>query len=275
MFTSRMINTSFNNSGIKREFRLILQDELTTRCKRNPSYSLRSFAKFLEVSPSALSAMLNGKRPITHKMKIRLGLKLGLKLTDLEKLKSSPHGNSRLNIDSHNKIEFQQITLDTFSVISEPYHYALLELLKTQDFKWESRWISQRLKITVSEVNIAIDRLERIGLLERNSSGELVDATQGFSTDIREGLSSQAQRLFQQRSLQHAINSIESVPIEFRDNTSITMAIHKDDITKAKQMLKKFRRKFCEQLESSSNLDEVYQLTISFVPVTHFTGGKK
>lgn len=275
MRTEKKLNTSAKSMLVKREFRLYLQDELTARCARNPNYSLRSFAKFLEISPSALSAMLHGKRPITHKMKIRLGLKLGLKLQELENLKSNPHGNSHIEATKEDHPNFHHLTLDTFSVISEPYHYTLLELMKTKDFKWDNRWISQRIKVTISEVNIAIERLERLGLLERNEKGELIDSTEGFSTDIQEGLSSQAQRHFQQKSLQHAMNSIETIPLDFRDNTSITMAIHKKDISKAKQMLKNFRRKFCEQLESHEDLDEVYQLTLSFVPLTYLSGEKK
>ncbi|MEQ1663863.1 MAG: TIGR02147 family protein [Bdellovibrionales bacterium] len=269
----------------KQDFRLFLQDELASRCSRNPNYSLRSYAKLLKVSPSALSAMLSGKRPITHKMKERLGLKLGLSITDLEKFKSSAHGNRKLpdprilsqganstteidkNTDSVEE-NYQQITIDIFSIISEPYHYALLELIKTNTFQWDPKWIAERLMITISEANIAIERLERVGLLERSLSGELFDATKGFSTDIREGLSSQAQRKFQQRSLEQAILAIQTVPVASRDNTSMTMAINHNDLPKAKKFIKDFRRRFSIQLEESPILDQVYQLTIAFVPLT-------
>src|SRR6202050_4890689 len=93
----------------KREFRLLLQDELAARCSRNPNYSLRSFAKFLSVSPAALSAILKGKRPITHKMKERLGLQLGLSLKELGNIQAKPHGNTKLNGKSEKTVNFQQI----------------------------------------------------------------------------------------------------------------------------------------------------------------------
>jgi hypothetical protein len=264
-----------NSKRATQDFRLFLQDELASRCARNPNYSLRSFAKLLEVSPSALSALLSAKRPITHKMKERLGLKLGLNLSDLRKLRSHPHGNTKLNLDSTDKESFQQITIDSFTIISEPYHYALLELIKTKNFKWEPKWLAQRLQVTVSEVKIAIERLERVGLLDRDENGNLFDPTKGFSTDIREGLSSQAQRRFQQRSLEQAISAVQLVPVHLRDNTSMTMAINGKDLPKAKQMIKDFRRRFCSQLEANMSLNEVYQLTISFIPLTNPPGGEK
>ena len=268
-------SSHFNTARATQDFRLLLQDQLTSRCAHNPNYSLRSFAKSLDVSPSALSALLNRRRPLTHKMKERLGLKLGLGLSDLKKLKSKPHGNTKLNTDSVIQGSFQQITLDSFAIISEPYHYALLELLKTQNFKWDKKWIAQRLKLTTSEVRFAIERLERVGLLGRDEQGNLFDTTKGFSTDIREGLSSQAQRRFQERSLSQAIAAVQSVPAPLRDNTSMTMAVNAQDLPKAKQMIKEFRRRFCGQMEASLSPDEVYQLTISFIPLTSSLGEKK
>jgi plasmid maintenance system antidote protein VapI len=273
MQTEKRAISKINTAKARRDFRHFLQDELALRCQRNSSYSLRSFAKLLDISPSALSALLNAKRPITHKMKERLGLNLGLSLSEIKNLKSNPHGNTKLGTDSIDGESFHQVTIDMFTIISEPYHYALLELTKTEGFSWESRWLAQRLKITVSEINIAIERLERVGLLERDNDGKLFDSTKGFSTDIREGLSSQAQRQFQKRSLEQAISAVQTIPFSERDNTSMTMAINAKDLPKAKQMIKEFRRRFCGQMEASSSLNEVYQLTISFIPLTTPNGG--
>ncbi len=41
-------------------FRLWLREQFVDRCKRNPSYSLRAFAKFLQKDPSSLSKILPG-----------------------------------------------------------------------------------------------------------------------------------------------------------------------------------------------------------------------
>ncbi len=57
-------------------FRLYLKDQLALRQGRNPRYSLRSFARFLEVDSSALSKMMNGKRALGPKMMQRMFLKL-------------------------------------------------------------------------------------------------------------------------------------------------------------------------------------------------------
>lgn len=44
------------------DYRTILKNELEDRKSKNESYSLRAFAKFLELSPSCLSEIFSGKR---------------------------------------------------------------------------------------------------------------------------------------------------------------------------------------------------------------------
>ncbi len=48
------------------DLRLFLQSELIRRCKINPKYSIRAFARTLKLEPSELSKILNGKRGISH-----------------------------------------------------------------------------------------------------------------------------------------------------------------------------------------------------------------
>lgn len=251
-----------------KDFRLYLQLEFSARRKKNENFSLRQFARKLGVAPSALSAMFSGKRPISDKMRERLGLKLGLNPLDLQKFDIQPHGNRKVRLKKKTSDSFRQISIDVFQVISEPHHYALLELIKTQSFHWDHKWIAKRLGLSSVDVRAAIERLEHVGLLARDENSVLIDSTGGFSTDIREGLSAAAQRRFQQTSLRMAEKCIEEVVPCLRDNTSITFAINMQDIPKAKEMIKVFRRQFCQELEANPRLDEVYQLTIAFTPIS-------
>ena len=47
--------------------RLILNKKLDELKSKNPSYSLRAFARKLNVTPSALSEIINGKRRVSEK----------------------------------------------------------------------------------------------------------------------------------------------------------------------------------------------------------------
>jgi hypothetical protein len=50
------------------EFRLWLQNEFAERAKRNPRYSLRAFAKLLQMEPTSVSQILSGKRRASTKV---------------------------------------------------------------------------------------------------------------------------------------------------------------------------------------------------------------
>lgn len=241
-------------------FRRLLQEELVSRCRQNPNYSLRSFARALKIEPSALSQIINGKRPITEKMKLRLGTALGLSLHQLEKIPASRQGGESA---------YQQIGLDSFAVISDWYHYAILELTYLADFKAEPAWVSRRLGITKSEANIAIERLFRLDLLAKTKDGRWQDTSEnGRLTQISPGLSSDAARKYQRQLLELSKAALQEVPVENRSHTSAAFCFDTEDLPKAMEAIANFRRKFAEDFQPKKKAREVYQIQISFFPLT-------
>lgn len=61
--------------------------------------------------------------------------------------------------------DYLQVSIDTCSVISDWYHYAILELTYVSGFKANPNWIVKKLSITVEESKSAVERLKRLGLL--------------------------------------------------------------------------------------------------------------
>jgi transcriptional regulator with XRE-family HTH domain len=60
------------------DFRQFLEDELARRSQNYPRYSLRAFARHLEVDSSFLSKILNGKRTVTMRTIRMFGERLDL-----------------------------------------------------------------------------------------------------------------------------------------------------------------------------------------------------
>lgn len=257
------------------DFRLYLQDELLRRCQKNPHYSLRAFAKALSIGPSALSDILNKKRSLTEAMKMRLGLALGLNAKDLLMYKSNSKTRPKHLTDSVDRKEFQQITLDTYAIISDWYHYAILELIRVKNFKTDIKWIAQVLGITKSEANIAVERLQRVGLLDITECGKWVDCSaNGLATNINGNVTSAASKKLQRQILEKSIQALAEVPIEKRNHTSGTFAMNPEDLPIAIEQIKKFRRKLGLLLESNPVTKQVYQLSISLYPVTNIQENK-
>ena len=69
----------------------LVKKELNSRKNRNPNYSLRSFARSLDVSPSRLSEILSGQR-MSKKMANKFANQLGLMEEDkIEFIESIQH----------------------------------------------------------------------------------------------------------------------------------------------------------------------------------------
>ena len=249
------------------DFRLLLQSELTRRCQANPSYSLRSFARFLELESSRLSKILRGDRPASVKLIPRLGQKLGLSQKEINAFCEAAQ-KRRSPKDFRSKTSYMQLSLDVFESIEDWKHYAILELIKIRGFRPTMKWIAKALGITVSEARAYTERLARVGLLEIRPDGSWHDRSDGFSSHILgENETTYAHRRSQRQILELAAASLETIPIEKRDQSSVMMATSQKKILEAKRRIREFRRDLCDFLEDGSEKDSVFQLSISLFPM--------
>jgi plasmid maintenance system antidote protein VapI len=252
-------------------FRALLQSELIQRCKANPNYSLRSFARALHIEASSLSQLLNGKRPVTQKMKLRLGSALGMSVQQLKSIPVEELDKS----EQASLPDYQHLTLDAFAVISDWYHYAILELTYVKGFKSDAAWIARRLGITKSEANIAIERMLRLELLTVNSKGQWVDASQdGMLTHLTKSSTSDAARRYQCQLLELSQRSVQEIPLSRRNHTSATFCFDPNDLPKAIERITEFRRQFAAEFQPGERAREVYQIQISLFPLTHSVESK-
>lgn len=67
------------------DFRQFLEEELARRSQNYPRYSLRAFARHLEVDSSFLSKILNGKRTVTMRTIRMFGERLNLNPDELSR----------------------------------------------------------------------------------------------------------------------------------------------------------------------------------------------
>lgn len=248
------------------DLRLFLQREFLTRCKDRPGYSLRSFAKALAIDSTALSRILSGQRRITKSTFKKLIDRLDLSPVEVNRFaaktlsaKSKARGQSPV---------YSELAHDTFIAMSTWYYPAILELPYLKDFKLDPKWMAKTLGITASEVNIAIDTLQRIGLIEITSDHKWIDKTSFFST-IQKNVTSTALRSFQKQVLSKATRALDEIPIERRDQTAMTFAVDQSRLESAKEKIKTFRREMVDFLQDAHQQnDSIYQLSISLFPLS-------
>ncbi len=249
------MKSEISSSSAKAQFALRLETEFQKRKAANYRYSLRAFAKFLELDASYLSKLLKGKRPLSPAIEKHCSKLLGWNVPD-----NLPETLTRLK-DTYNTLD-----LDSFLLISEWYHYAIFELIKIKSTPWNADSVAPALSISKEQAHDALTRLERLGLIRKN--GTTFNRTQKGITTLGNKFTTTAFRALQKEILNRAISAMENIPMEMRDQTSMTLAIPSAQIPKAKQMLTRFRRHFCSSMQKQGNLDSVYHLSLSFYPVS-------
>lgn len=241
----------------KVELRVLLYEELLKRKNRNPAYSLRSFARDLGISKTALGDEVNGVRRLSISSIEVVGKALKFSDELVEDLKKDFR-------ETYNNQTWTLIEGDELSFIEDWYYMGILSLAKLDEAKYCTSWIKDRLGISTSEAELALNVLSGQGFIE-NNDGRLVRKVKPLmtsvdipSTSIREG---------HRQSLMKATEALDEVPVEFRDFTAVTYAIDSKKIKEVKEMVLKFHQKLGVMLEDGVP-DQVYRLNIQFFPLT-------
>lgn len=249
----------------------LVKNNLAIKMANNPSFSLRTYAKQLGVSPATLSGVLNGKRRLSADKIGKIGFALGLNPEEIWDFQRESLGTEAVKRKSY----FNELSQDIFITVSEWYHLAILEVMKLPDFKPNAKWIAKRLQIKETQAKLAIERLQRVGILKISKAGKWVDNMDGFTTHYQKDKTNDAKKRYQKELLEKSIQSLMHDDYSERDHSSTTMAINIKDIGKAKDMIKHFRKQLSQCLEANKKPNEVYQLQVSFFPITKINKGDK
>lgn len=258
--------------------RLFLLDFLENRQKKDSKYSVRKWSKEMGLkSHSLLVMLLQGKRKI--KTQHCEFLNKGLNFTKLEKdyfqtliqyQNSKNHEEKKLISSFLNDMnpghEFKSKEVSEFIAISNWIYMAILAMTELKNFKGTEDEIYSLLdgKVNKSEIRSAIVRLLDLELLKWNSQNKLVATYNQITT--KDDVKNEGAKEYHRQVLDLAKDAIDEQSLNEYEFQSFTMAIPKEKISLAKEMIRKFRSKLSKAV--SSNGDNVYQTSIQFFQLT-------
>jgi len=255
-----------------------IQEELARRCEKNSRYSLRSFARALGFNSAVISQVLSGKRVPSPKTAKKIAQGLGLSpeqehdffasLAEVQRARGLQRLSPVFKKLSASDISLQgpplDLSIEAFRIISDWYHYAILELSCTEGFHSDANWIAIQLDITPLEAKLAIERLLKLGLLEEKN-GRLSKTNERVTTADKH-LTTPGLRKYQKQLLEKAIESLENDPIEIRSMSSMTMSVDPKNIPLAKKLIDECAKQISALLRNGKQ-EEVYQLQMSLYPL--------
>lgn len=245
--------------------RVFLSNEFASRVQRNPAYSLRSFSRSLGVSPASLSQILTGKRPLTRKTALKIADRLFLSPVEKRSFLVTAFGLETPTDEAFvSKTELQELEIDKFRLISDWHHYAILGLAGLEKNQANPEWISKQLRISRKEAREAFQRLVRLGLIQR--VGTRIRRTSPFfkvATRPHEN----AIRKYHSQNLRKASDVLEDPKSAVELFSGITMAVNEQKLPEARDLIRQFRRKLSELVETG-NKTRVYTLSVQLFPIS-------
>lgn len=237
-----------------------MQTQLKKRQEKNPKFSLRSFARLLKTDPSSLSKILNGLRVPSEETIEKWVECLKLSPEEIVGLKNSVTATN----------SFNPLNADFFESTYSWVHPILLEALKLPNTARNLPMLADLFGMSIENVEQTIAYLESHKVLQKDPNGpgyvptNLTTVQIPYTTELRRNL--------QKKYLEMAQQALEQVPLEKRDNSTLTVAIHTDDIPAMKDIIREARLKIHRLAEKRKNqLNAVYNFSSALYPIKEET----
>ena len=244
-----------------------LKEHFSKRQQTNTAYSLRAFARDLQMPASTLSQVLLGNRPLPLKNSPKVIQHIRLNSKERTLFQTSL-GKKHIQLDAIQVSDKEsRFILDEtyYQIIAEWEHYAVLMLFDCPSFEPSLDAIQERLAVTRVRAEVVVENLIKYGMLSKDEAGNWLRTHSRFRTT--EDVTSEALQASHRESLAVAQRKLDETAVDLRDFSSLMVAIDLEKIPEAKIIIREFRQKFAELMKTGKHTD-VYQLAIQLFPLT-------
>ena len=261
-----------------RSYRTFLKEVLAQKQRENHRYSMRAMAQLLGCSVSLLSETLSGKANFSDSSlrEIAQRLKLNKRETEylclLRDLESETNPEARESILKRlsklnpRKAQMTDLTIDQFKQISDWHHSAILELLYLKDFDFSPDSVAKKIGIPKVEAELAIERLERLMLIERGGNGQYRRLNPALQ--IRSEVKSAALRKFYREMFERASLALDEQTPQQRWSGYETIPVSSEALPEIRQACDAFMDEILAIAQKYEAKDKVYHLMLHFFDLT-------
>lgn len=247
----------------------LLNEDYQTRNKRNSSYSIRAYAKQLDINPGVLNQILNGKRGLPFQLakKVIEKLKLTEKQEDLF-MRSAFY--SRQELDNLQKERsYKNVFLMTeeekyTKIMCEWEYYAFIALMDVHNFSDDLNWIASKLGVVPGRIEEIIAVLIGLKIIKKGDNTFLCDfdkISYGIDRD------SEAFKTVQKNNMLIASKKIDQYANEICHFNSLTLSVQPKNIRQAKLLIDDFIVRITSLLEDGEQVD-VYKFCVQLFPIS-------
>jgi len=262
------------------DYRAFLGDYYATRKQSRRGFSYRQFSRRAGLkSPNYLKLVIDGARNLSAPMAERFAGACGLDgdamayfvaLVAFNQAKSSRERNAcyarMTRFRGYRRIHALDIAQAEY--FAHWHMPAIRELALRDDFRDDPRWIARTMlpSITQAEAEHAMQTLLELGLLVRDADGTVRQGEPLVSTGPETfGLHVGN---YHRAMMERAAASIDLVPSEQRDVSSLTLCLSEEGLQRMKRRVQQFRRELLEDSELEEDPVRVVQINFQLFPLS-------
>lgn len=257
----------------------LLQKYFQKKKQSSPGYSLRVLSRQMDLSPSFLSRLLSGKKPLPYGTLLKFGKCLDIEPELFHKIKSAHLASTEVEQiprRGHAQVqtpveEWDLVRKTEFAALRRWYYLSILEFTTLPEFDGSTAQVAERLKMSVPVATQAMKDLAEWGLLTEHD-GRLRKRTPKLRWTSASSI--EDIRIFHAEMLERALTELKSKTsqkdFERRLITGITLTAPEAKIQWAKERLAECLHEIANELSQNEGetSDEVYHLSAQLFPMT-------
>jgi uncharacterized protein (TIGR02147 family) len=261
-------------SSSQLDYREVLLDAFNSRRKKNSGYSLRAFARDVEMSHSRLSEIFSGKGDLSLEKAQNIAKKLRLTpikaadFRDMVLIRTSndvrkKNAASKRLLARTKTSNQKDVTDDQFQIVANPKYSAVYTCMMLGFYDGSCESIMKLISMNSIELYEVLRRLERLGLVTIEDGRWIANP---FKVNVDNGIPSDWVRSYHREMATLGRKAIDTVPMTSRYLDSIVIPIDLDRFGEIQQKIASFSQSLLE--EYCNGKDVVYGMALQFFPMS-------
>jgi uncharacterized protein (TIGR02147 family) len=168
------------------------------------------------------------------------------------------------------KRKTHDLSVDLFKIISEWYHLPILEMTYLPSFRATPEYVTRKLGISKSEAELALKRLFRVELLEKDEKSDGKSQVKKAHNYLltESAVPNSAFKQYHKQMLAKAVESIDEQTPKERMSATDVLALDSKYLPEVDRLSQEFSAAVMRLAEKSKVKDSVYALSVHFFNLT-------
>jgi uncharacterized protein (TIGR02147 family) len=267
------------------DYQTFLTDWVVSKKSEDRRYTKKYICRLIDCDQSFFGKILDGKKPISKKLKEKLAELINLKKKEYEYFgwlialnKAKNHDDKKNCLDQLTRLRetrIKTVAPDQYEFYEKWYYSGIFQLLEFFPFLDDYHELARMLypPIKVTEAKKAVRVLEKLKMIQKNEDG-YYEKTQ-LLLSSGEGWKSVAIAHYQMENLKLAQKAFEKYSEKARRFSTLTLTISEQTAGQLLENLKKFEMDCLDASGKDKQGDRVYQFNFQAFPISQIENGNE